>query len=183
MLEDIKPISRSPRRAPSSSLPKDAEEVPIHVVKSLPREVVFEPAAPQRTSRYALWYIAAACVIGFLFSLSFIFERASVEITPKSLPVAFETSDSFVAQKDSDADDTIVYSEMTLAGDDSIKLPSTITKTDPQNATGSVIIYNTYSTASYKLVASTRLETTDGKIYHIDKAVTVPGYTGTGASA
>lgn len=178
ILEDIKPISRTPRRVP----PKDAEEVPIHVIQSLPREVPFEAVPPQRSSRYALWYIAAACVIAFLFSLSFLFEHASVVITPKSLPVAFDATDTFTAQKDTDADDTIVYSEMTLDGNESIKLPSTITQTQDQSAKGTVILYNAYSPSSYKLVASTRLTTPDGKIYHIDKAVTIPGYTGHGTT-
>jgi len=115
ILEDIKPISRAPRRTS-----KDVE-VPITVVKSLPREVPFEPVAPQRSSRYALWYIATACVIAFLFSLSFLFEHASVVITPKRLPVAFDATETNTAQKDSDQDDTSVYTEMTLDGDESIK--------------------------------------------------------------
>lgn len=176
ILEDIKPISRAPRR------PAAAVEVPIHVVKSLPREVPFEPSAPRRSSRYALWYIAAACVVGFLFSLSFLFERAVVDITPKSLAVAFDTSDAFVAEKDSDIDGAVVYTQMTLSGDDSIKLPATITKTESQKATGTVIVYNAYSSAPYKLVVNTRLATPAGKIYRLDKAVTIPGAVGSGAS-
>lgn len=176
ILEDIKPISRSPRR------PAAAVEVPIHVVKSLPREVPFEPLEPRRTSRYALWYIAAICVVGFLFSLSFLFERAIVDITPKSIAAAFDASDAFVAEKDSDADGAIVYTQMTLSGDDSIKLPATITKTESQKAAGTVILYNAYSAAPYKLVINTRLATPAGKIYRIDKAVTIPGAIGSGAS-
>lgn len=175
MLEDIKPISRAPRRSAST-------EIPIHVVKSLPKEVPFEPSEPRHTSRFALWYIAAACVVGFLFSLSFLFERAVVEIVPKSLVTAFDAGDAFVAEKDSVADGAIIYTQMTLSGDDSIKLPATITKTESQKATGTVILYNAYSSAPYKLVASTRLATPDGKIYRIDKAATIPGAVGSGSS-
>ena len=96
--------------------------------------------------------------------------------------MAFDSTTTFTAQKDSVADDTIVYSEMTLSGDDTISLPATVTETDSQPAKGTVILYNAYTKAAYKLVANTRLATPDGKIYHLDKAVTIPGYTGSGSS-
>lgn len=175
ILEDIKPISRSPRRNATT-------EIPVHVVRSLPREVPYEPSDPRGSSRYGLWYLAAACVIAFLFSLSFLFERASVTVTPKSMPVAFDSSDVFTAQKDSQADDTIVYSVMSLEGDQSIKLPSTQSTVQSLPATGTVVLYNAYTTGAYKLVKSTRLSTSDGKIYRIDTAVTIPGYTKSGST-
>ncbi len=176
MLEDIKPISRAPRKKAGDV------EVPIHVVKSLPREIPYEAVEQPRSPRYTLWYIAAALVVAFLFSLSFLFEHANVDITPKSLPVAFDATSTFTAQKDSTADDTIVYSEMTLSGDDTLSLPATVTKTDPQAATGTVILYNAYSKGGYKLVNNTRLATADGKIYRINNAVIIPGYTGSGST-
>jgi len=175
LFEDIKPISREPRTVKPA--PASPEPLP-----PLPQEIPYEPyepKAPRRSSRYALWYIAAACVIGFLFSISFLFEHASVTITPKSVPVAFDTSDSFTAQKDGTDPDTIIYTQMTLSGDESIKLPSTQSKTDAQFAAGRVLLYNTYSTAAYKLVKGTRLATPDGHIYKIDAAASIPGYTKT----
>ena len=42
-------------------------------------------------------------------------------------------------------------------------------------ASGSVVIYNEYSSASQPLVKTTRLETKDGKIFRITKSVVVPG--------
>jgi hypothetical protein len=176
ILEDIKPISRAPRRK------ADDVEVPVHVVKALPREVPFEPSEPRPTSRYALWYIAAACVIAFLFSLSFLFERANVAITPKSVPVAFDATDTYAAEKDSVQDGVIVYSQMTLSGDESIKLPSTSSKTESQAATGTVVLYNAYTTTPYSLIATTRLATPDGKVYRLKNKATIPGYKGSGAS-
>ena len=175
ILEDIKPISRTPRKTSRT-------EIPVHVVQSLPREVPFEPTEPKGSSRYGIWYVAVALVVAFLFSLSFIFERASVTVTPKSETVAFDSSDTFTAQKDTTDDDTISYTEMTLDGEQSLKLPSTSSKAESVPATGNVILYNAYTTGAYKLVANTRLSTSDGKIYHIDKAVTIPGYTGSGST-
>ncbi len=45
----------------------------------------------------------------------------------------------------------------------------------PLKAGGAIYIYNAYSTASQKLVAQTRFETKDGKIFKIQEPITVPG--------
>lgn len=44
-----------------------------------------------------------------------------------------------------------------------------------QKATGKIIIYNTYSSASQTLVATTRFQTSDGKIYRLVNRTIVPG--------
>lgn len=44
-------------------------------------------------------------------------------------------------------------------------------------ATGQIIIYNKQSSASQRLVTNTRFQAPDAKIYRIQKAVTIPGYT------
>lgn len=179
LLEDIKPISRGPRM--DSMGPRASASTPRTPTPPLPREVSFEPSEPKHSSRYGLWYIAAACIIGLLFSLSFLFEHATVTITPKSLALAFDNTDTFTAVKDSTTDNTIVYTQMTLSGDESMKLPSSQSKQQSIPATGTVVLYNNYSAAVYKLVKSTRLATTDGKIYRLNTAVTIPGYTKTGS--
>jgi hypothetical protein len=177
-LQDIKPVTRR--------MKSDEEVVPIHVEKEskktthtpvVSREVPFEPVEPKKSSRYALWYIAVACVIGFILSLSFLFERSIVTITPKTLPVVFDTTDTFTAEKDSTDSDAIVYTVMSLSGDESIKLPGTESKAQSTYAKGTVVLYNAYQPTPYKLVKSTRLVTPKGLVYRIDNAVTIPGYT------
>ena len=121
ILEDIKPIAR---RAPRSRA-----ESSVRISHDLPREVPFEPMDRPQSSRYGMWYVAVFFVIVCLFSLSFLFEKAAITVTPKSLSVAYDASDTFTAEKDSTLDDTIIYTEMTLDGDQSIRLPSTISKT------------------------------------------------------
>lgn len=44
-----------------------------------------------------------------------------------------------------------------------------------KKAHGTVVIYNEYSSSPQSLIATTRLETADGKIFRIAKGVTVPG--------
>ncbi|MGK2848991.1 MAG: hypothetical protein ACSLEX_02895 [Minisyncoccota bacterium] len=50
-----------------------------------------------------------------------------------------------------------------------------------QKARGTVIISNNYSTEPQTLVATTRFETSDGKLFRLVKSVTVPGMTGSSA--
>ncbi len=170
-LHDIKPTRRIP-------LKKDEVVVPVHTVRHIPpREIPFEPGEQKHSSRYGLWYLAAILVIGFFFSISFLFEHATVTITPKSLPVVFDSTDTFTAQKDSSASDTLVYTVMSLNGTESMKLPGTESKAQSSYATGTVILYNAFTTTPYKLVNNTRLSSPDGRIYHINSAVTIPGYT------
>ncbi len=185
-IEDIKPASK-PKSRPVAPL---AEAIPkkrppqtqAPAPRIVPREIPFEPVEPRQAGKHGLWYIAAGCIIALLFSLSYFFEHANVTITPKSLPVAFDASDTYTAQKDSTDSTVVTYTVMTLAGDESMKLPSTDSKTQSLPAKGTVILYNAYSPAPYKLVKNTRLATPDGKIYRLDGAVTIPGYTKDGTS-
>lgn len=55
------------------------------------------------------------------------------------------------------------------------------TKKVSQKATGQITIYNNFSSATQQLVAGTRFATKDGKIFKLDKAVTVPGLKGSTA--
>jgi hypothetical protein len=50
-------------------------------------------------------------------------------------------------------------------------------KTNEGKASGSVVIYNEFSAENQSLVATTRLETADGKIFRINNNVFVPGIT------
>lgn len=184
MLEDIKPSHKSnatvhiPIKVQGKGSTSTSPASSISgFSKPLPKEVPFEPAPSKHSPRYALWYLAAACVVAFLFSLSFLFEHANVTITAKSIPVAFDSSDTFTAQKDSTDPGTIVFTVMNLSGDESIKLPSTSSTNQSSAAKGRVVLYNAYTTGVYKLVKTTRLATPDGKIYRLDTAVAIPGYT------
>lgn len=51
---------------------------------------------------------------------------------------------------------------------------------DGKKASGTVAIYNSYSNESQTLIATTRLETKDGKIFRLVKNIVVPGFVGNG---
>ena len=54
--------------------------------------------------------------------------------------------------------------------------------TSGKKAKGSVVIYNEYSSSPQTLIATTRLESPDGKIFRLTKNVVVPGTTTIGGS-
>lgn len=176
ILQDIKPISRTEKSvAEIKSTPKKPAPV-------LPREIPFEPIETKSSPRYTLWYVAGICLVAFVFSLSFLFESAKVTVTQKVMAVDFDASDKFVAEKDTNASDTVSFTQMTLTGTETIKLPGTQSKKLDEHATGTVVIYNAYRTTGYPLAKSTRLLSADNKLYRTVSAVTVPGYkkSGTG---
>ena len=183
ILSDIRPLSRKPRATPAKvEEPVAPKRRTIRASEPLPREIPFTPSGPKYSSRFALWWIAGACIIGFLFSISFLFEHATVVITPKQIPLAFDDTDSFVAQKDATDASAISYTVMKLSGDESIKIPGTPSASDSIAARGLVVLYNALTTAPYKLIKSTRLSTSDGRVYRISKAVSIPGYTMSGST-
>jgi len=55
------------------------------------------------------------------------------------------------------------------------QFPSTGKATEAQKAKGEVILINNYSTTPQMLVATTRLETPDGKIFRLDSQTIIPG--------
>lgn len=56
-----------------------------------------------------------------------------------------------------------------------LKFPATGTKAIERKAAGKMTIYNAYSSESQQLVANTRFQTADGKVFRLAKAITIPG--------
>lgn len=169
--EDIRPLTKkdSPIPTVSQSVDSLGSSIPQNRVQN-----TFEPYEKsfQRKSSKLLWILAVLCVGILFFSFSLLFSGAKVKITPKHDEV--EVNDVFEARK-SATGDTLPFEIMSVDGEESKVVPSTGSTDSATKATGRVVIYNSYSTASQKLIATTRIETSDGKIYRLDNAVTVPG--------
>ncbi|MCU0660641.1 MAG: hypothetical protein MUD00_03480 [Candidatus Pacebacteria bacterium] len=129
-----------------------------------------------KNSRLAIWGIAGISVAVLFFAISLLFAKASVTVTPKTEDISLDGS-TYTAGKDT-ATAAIRFELGRTTGEESMEVPAEKTgEKVTQKAKGSVIIYNEFGTAGQKLIANTRLESTDGKIYRIDNPVTVPGYT------
>ncbi len=123
------------------------------------------------SKRYAFWVVAGISVIFFLFSLSYLFSSATVKVNPKKQDITLNESLSAIK----DGRDALSFDLVIISGEESKTITTTEEKEVAESAKGTVLIYNTFSSANQKLDIDTRLEGSNGKIYKTQKAITVPG--------
>lgn len=167
-LQDIK-INRVKKvEAPAKIEPKKSE--------------VFLPKEEKKNSgknSYALWFVAGISLVFLLFAFSFLFSGAQIIVTPKTTDVDLK-SENLSAMKDSvdstdSTDADLSFDLITITGQESEDIASTGTQNVSTKASGTVVIYNTFSSAPQILLVNTRLEGTNEKIYKTDTEITVPG--------
>jgi hypothetical protein len=136
------------------------------------------PRAPG--SRRWMW-IAAILAIIVVAGLALIaFRKTSVTVTPRSHTIVLTDATQFTAYPaSSSATGTLTYTLQTSDLDDSEVVAVTGTTSIPAaKASGSITVYNNYSTAPVRLVKTTRFQTPDGLVFRVPADVTVPGKTG-----
>jgi len=115
--------------------------------------------------------------VGVLWGFGKAFGRADITIHFKKTPWQYDgmfTATKTIAKPD--AAKNLFPAEVFREERNITKLfPATGRATVNQKAIGKITIYNGYNTAPQPLVATTRFETADGKIFRLDKAVVVPG--------
>ena len=110
--------------------------------------------------------------------LTFVFNHATVTITPKYDDLADYRSPITFALPGSDTENTVLYTLATSTLTRQKSLPAGETKQVQTKASGKVIVYNNYSTEPQRLIKNTRFESSAGKIYRINQSITVPGMSG-----
>lgn len=105
---------------------------------------------------------------------STVFYSASITIHLKHVKASLNTEE-FLA--DPSIPDTIPYQLMSLSKEETVKLTPTGEKRVTKKASGQIVIYNNFGKEAQTLVKNTRFETPDGKIYRIDRQISVPGIT------
>lgn len=163
---------------------EDAEEGPVlerHFSSAeIPAEEAFdEEIAEGRSSRRwvgALALLAAVAVGGALVTTYFL-ARAHVAVNLKLSPYEAEvpvTASKAVASLD--ASKNVIPGELFKDERNVTQLfPASGEANVSQKASGRITIYNSYSSENQALVATTRFETPDGKIFRLDEQVVVPG--------
>ena len=116
--------------------------------------------------------IVLCAILGFIVST--LFEQATIVIHPKTADIALPTT--ILAVPNAPAG-TLSYQTVTITQTASTTAQANGTQHISKPATGAITIYNSYSTANQLLAANTRFQASDGKIYRIHTAVTVPGET------
>jgi hypothetical protein len=123
----------------------------------------------------AVTLVAASIIVVALASigiLSTVFHRAYVTVTPHRFDVAAQaTLESAIDSP------TLPYQKASNEDTVTKSVPATGSKHAEDRASGTITVYNAYSTKSERLITNTRFAAKNGLIYRVHNAVVVPGYT------
>jgi len=121
---------------------------------------------------YALLAIIVLILgVGAIVILSTVFHRAYVTVSPFRFDAVL--SGSFQSSPDSP---TIPYQSLSASEMVSKVIPATGKEQASDRASGTIVVYNSYSTGAQRLITNTRFQTADGLIYRVHTPLVVPGY-------
>lgn len=179
-MDIIPPNKRSIRNIPLSLHVEDEptkknikEPSKTHIKELLEIEI-----GDQNNSRKkSVWILAGLAVVAVGFVVVSKFSNATVTIikSGQEIPLALDIN----LAHSSSSSDSVDYDVMTLSLSQEIPASSVSMATGTAalgtKATGSVTLYNNYSTKPQILVKGTRLSSDNGKIYLLTSSVTIPG--------
>ncbi len=173
------------RRSPVKSIP-DQQPKPVPVqplrpvqVEKIPETRVFtetEKKGSLKWSKLFTIFIVVAIVMAGLVGY-LVLPNAEVTLTPKTEVVNFDLSvigSEDVSQIDESLNE-IPLQEVEVTKTKSREFNTTGEEDINQRARGKITIYNEYSSEKQTLLARTRFESSNGKIFRIPQSVTVPG--------
>ncbi|MDP3795035.1 MAG: hypothetical protein Q8R13_03855 [bacterium] len=121
-------------------------------------------------------FIGGVVVIAAVGVLTFIYPRVTVAITtkkadiPVEVPLTIDAKEKAVGVRDG----RIPGKLLSFTEETTRTFPATGRRTSKTKASGSITIFNAYSTQPQTLIATTRFQAPDGKIFRIVKNITVP---------
>jgi len=114
----------------------------------------------------------AVLAIGSIVLISTVFHGASVMVSPKSL--SLNVAGDYSADKKASSGGLVFETFMSRqTGTEVVKASGE--ETVNKKASGTIVVYNNYNSASQRLIKNTRFETPEGLIFRITDSVTVPG--------
>ncbi len=165
IISDIVPPKKAVRMSPSIEKKK-----PILTEPALP------PLKPKKIKRegqgnkFKYWILAAVLVLIFIF---WQVSRAKMEVTLTPRTISFAVDKTLNFSKDGSGG--IAFSTISVPIEEKGSYVSKSKRSLDASAKGTVTIFNKFSKEPQVLVASTRLQSPDGKIYRIPKTIVVPG--------
>ena len=126
-----------------------------------------------KTSYSMLWFIALISIVFLFFAMSFLFSTATVTINPKTKD--FNVDKTLTATKNTSDALGLTYDLVVLSGEEQKEVIGSEEKNWEVNATGHVLVYNSFSFLSQTLAQNTKLEGSNGKIYKTKNKVIIPG--------
>lgn len=137
---------------------------------------------PSEGSRFALFATIGGIILLallVLFALNTWFARANVILNFKKTPWSFDnTVTALTSVREIDTAKNTIPGQL-FEEEKSLtqSFLATGESSEASKATGIITVFNNYSAESQQLVATTRFETPDGKIYRLDTSIFVPGAT------
>lgn len=124
--------------------------------------------------KFVIWTIAVLCILALFFGISILFSSATLIINPRTETVSF-TSDRYTVKPKSSKSTGLTFETLEVEQTKSLTVVATEEKDVNKKASGTIIIYNNYSSAPQRLINNTRFESTNGKVYRINNSIVVPG--------
>ncbi len=129
-----------------------------------------------RSFKWAIIIGIVAVVIGLAWLVSSVFHSATLTVTPRTLPITL--NENLVAKKSATTAE-LPFTVLAVEEVGSQVVDAKGEEKVDKAASGTIVIYNNYSTAAQKLLRNTRFETPEGLIFKITESVSVPGKKGT----
>ena len=129
-----------------------------------------------KKSRFLFKFIVSFLILILLGAFGFValnrISTAAVNISPYKETLAI---DSRLRARANASADGLPFEVMQLNAEESGLITATGISSGGQKASGKITVYNNYGSAPQRLITNTRFQTSDGKVYRIKGAISVPG--------
>lgn len=171
------PSPRTIRNIQLTNRPRPRIGADLHETSELPPPT----AKTGRRSRFLLWGGAflAVLVLGVIALVAL--RSTTVTVTPRSHTIVFDQTAHFTAYPAANAaPGTLPYTLETSNLEDSEVVPteSAVLQHVEEKASGTITVFNEYSSEPVKLIKNTRFQTPEGLIFRVPADIVVPGKKG-----
>ncbi len=177
--EEIKPqirIAKEPRKKFERSLTEDrlgsdggSDEENI----SVPTKIKKVGKKKGKFSKILIFLVILLCITIISIALSLLYSKAIVAVMPEKLDL--NVNGNFIAKKDANIDDSLAYQIVTISSEANKPIVAVDGPLVQTKAKGTIVLFNSFSSTTQKIVAGTRLTKDNGLIYKTLTTVSVPG--------
>lgn len=178
-IQDIIPPARSRPIRPNITrdtvppMPQGPGMPPPPSAPTPPQPLDMNPNRPRGTGAFILFGVVFVIVVAAILGIvSTFFHRADVLATPHRYSAQVETSFETAPQHP-----LLPYEKVSSEETMSKSVPASGSQHVENRASGTITVYNAYSTKSERLITNTRFRTPDGLIFKVHNPITIPGYT------
>jgi hypothetical protein len=124
-----------------------------------------------------LWFLVLVLLVFLFIVLSTWFGRLTFIITPRQATAQMMEYEITAYEVSLAADDVLSFSLISNEVVEREPVTASRRQSVADKASGQITVYNSFESHPQKLIAQTRFEAPDGKIYRIIEPLTIPGYT------